>query len=109
MRKSSIYKLSEGTENILDGILPVGKFKEGGLHFFKPNEVSHADEVRHVHEGHYEVFINVQGKGVVEVEGENHSFELGDVILIEPGESHHVKTDPQNPLVNLWMGAEIKQ
>lgn len=107
MRKMKIYGLSEGKTNILDGILPVGSLRQGGLHFFKPGEVAHADEARHVHEDHYEVFINVQGSGTVEVEGEDVDFELGDLILIEPGESHHVRSDDDNPLVNLWMGAEM--
>ena len=109
MRRKSIWKLPQGSENIMDGLLPVGKFIYGGLHIYKPDEVSHADEERHVHSGHYEVFVCAQGKGVVEVEGVEHEFKVGDVVLIEPGESHHVRADPDDPLTNLYVGAEIRR
>ncbi len=108
LRKLSIYGLPRGKGNILDALLPVGIITVGGLHFYKPGERAHAGEARHVHADHYEVFVNVQGKGVVEVEGVDHEFRVGDVILIEPGESHHVRSDEKDPLVNLWMGASIR-
>ena len=107
MRKVVIWGLPRGRENFLDGLLPVGRFRYGGLHLYKPDEISHADEERHVHEGHYEVFVCVQGRGVVEVEGMDHAFGVGDVFLIEPGESHHVRADGKDPLGNLYIGAEI--
>jgi len=106
MRKLSIYGLPQGKANILDALLPIGTVFVGGLHFYKPGERAHASEARHVHADHYEIFVNVQGKGVVEVEGVDYEFRTGDVILIEPGESHHVRSDEVDPLVNLWMGAK---
>ena len=108
MKRTSIWNLPKGSGNFLDGILPVGRFKYGGLHIYEPDEVSHADEERHTHTGHYEVFVCLQGGGVVEVEGVDHSFELGDVILIEPGESHHVRANPLDPVANLYIGTEIR-
>lgn len=84
----------------------MGKFIYGGLHIYEPEEISHADEKRHTHSGHFEVFICLQGRGVVEVEGVDHKFELGDVVLIEPGESHHVRADPKDPVANLYIGTE---
>lgn len=108
MRKTSIYGLKKGENNFLDALLPVGKFIYGGLHIYKPDEVSHEGEERHVHTGHYEVFINIQGRGIIEVEGVDHEFGIGDIFMIEPGESHHVRADPRDPLVNLYIGAEIR-
>lgn len=107
MKKATIWGLPKGKENFLDGLLPVGRFRYGGLHLFKPGEISHGDEERHVHKGHYEVFVCVQGRGVVEVEGVGHDFKLGDVFLIEPGESHHVRSEGEHTLGNLFIGAEM--
>ncbi len=107
MKRYSIFGLPKGSFNVLDGRLPIGRLMYGGLHFYRPDEVSHADEARHVHTDHYEVFVNVQGRGVVEVEGVDHEFNVGDVLLIEPGESHHVRANPEDPCANLWIAAEI--
>jgi mannose-6-phosphate isomerase-like protein (cupin superfamily) len=108
MKRYSIYELERGDINVLDGTLPIGRLLKGGLHFYDPDEVSHASEERHVHDDHYEVFVCVQGRGVVEVEGVDRPFEVGDILLIEPGESHHVRADANDPVVNLWMGAELE-
>jgi mannose-6-phosphate isomerase-like protein (cupin superfamily) len=108
LRKTSIYGLPDSERNLLDSILPVGKVIYGGLHICKPGETAHEDEERHIHEGHYEIFVNVQGRGVVEVEGVDHEFRLGDVVLIEPGESHHVRSDSGDPLVNFYFGARMR-
>ncbi len=59
-----------------------------------------------MHPDHYEVFINVQGRGKLEIEGREYDFNVGDVFLIEPGESHHLTADEEFPVVNLWMGAK---
>jgi mannose-6-phosphate isomerase-like protein (cupin superfamily) len=108
LKRTTIVGLPPADVSILDAILPVGKIIYGGLHICKPGETAHEDEERHVHEGHYEVFVNVQGRGAVEVEGIDHEFGLGDVILIEPGESHHVKSDDGDPLVNFYFGAKMR-
>ncbi len=107
MKKSSIYGLARGRTNIMDELLPVGRIVRGGLHFYQPGEMAHANEERHIHAEHYEIFVNVQGRGTVEVEGVDHPFGPGEVILIEPGESHHVRADSTDPLVNLWLAAEV--
>ncbi|MBU7005032.1 MAG: cupin domain-containing protein [Theionarchaea archaeon] len=107
MKRFSIYELARGEVNVLDGTLPVGRLLKGGLHFYDPGEVSHASEERHVHHDHYEVFVCVQGRGAVEVEGIDRPFEVGDILLIEPGESHHVRSDEMDPLVNFYFGARM--
>jgi quercetin dioxygenase-like cupin family protein len=82
--------------------------RRGGLHFYQPDEVAHAGEERHVHEDHCEVFVNLQGEGWVEVEGTDHEFRTGDIIIIEPGESHHVRAGPEDPVVNLWIAVDFR-
>jgi quercetin dioxygenase-like cupin family protein len=74
---------------------------------YGPHEVSHAAEGRHVHEDHYKVFIGLQGKGRLEIEGQHYPFTVGDVYLIESGESHHVIADEKDPIVLLWLGASL--
>jgi len=109
VKKTSLYELkSKGRLNFLDATFDIGPLLRGGLHFYKPGEKSHAKEERHVHPDHYEVFVNVQGMGILEIEGREYDFNVGDVFLIEPGESHHLTADKESPVVNLWMGAEKK-
>ena len=31
---------------------------------------------------------------------------MGDIVLIEPGEEHHLLADEEDPIVNLWLHAE---
>jgi quercetin dioxygenase-like cupin family protein len=106
MKRSSIYSLGkDGKFNFLDGTFAIGPIFTGGLHFYEPGEVSHAGEERHVHEDHYEIFIGLQGKGRLEIEGQGYQFGIGDIFLVEPGESHHVVADSEEPIVLLWIGA----
>ena len=74
---------------------------------FEPGERSHAEEKRHVHFDHCEVFVNLQGKGTLEIEGKNYAFDFGDVFLIERGESHHLTADEEDPVFVLWMTGKI--
>ncbi|MGQ9513876.1 MAG: cupin domain-containing protein [Thermoproteota archaeon] len=106
MKKSSIYGLREaGRSNFLDGVFKIGPLFTGGLHFYTPGEISHSEEERHIHEDHDEIFIGLQGKGTLEVEGKSYPINIGDIYLIEPGESHHVMADEMDPILLLWIGA----
>ncbi|MBO3804303.1 MAG: cupin domain-containing protein [Candidatus Brockarchaeota archaeon] len=106
VKRASIYGIVKaGRTNFLDGTFDVGPLFEGGVHFYEPGEVSHAGEERHVHEDHYEIFVGLQGKGKIEVEGESYPFGVGDVYLVEPGESHHVTADKEDPVALVWLGA----
>lgn len=48
-----------------------------------------------------EVFIFLAGKGVVEVDGKDVPAAAGDIVIIEPGEDHHVRADEH--CINLWL------
>ena len=60
-------------------------------------------EARHVHTVP-EIFCIVQGAGTVEIDGAAAGrFSAGDLLLIEPGEDHHLISDGAVPLVFTWM------
>ena len=37
------------------------------------------------------------------VDGVEHPFEAGDIVVIEPGEEHHIVADEEDPIVNIWL------
>lgn len=51
-----------------------------------------------------EVFCIYQGRGVVEINGEEVTpFGPGEVVVMEPGEDHHLISRGDGPLVFTWM------
>ena len=40
------------------------------------------------------------------MEGEVHDAKTGDVIIIEPGENHHMGSSEEDPLVIVWLHIE---
>ncbi|WP_198347873.1 cupin domain-containing protein [Plantactinospora sp. KBS50] len=51
-----------------------------------------------------EVFCIFQGSGTIEINGARADrFTAGDVLLIEPGEDHHLISEGDEPLVFSWM------
>ncbi|MEI7832373.1 MAG: cupin domain-containing protein [bacterium] len=80
----------------------------GGIYCFKPGETAHP-EPRHVHEDADEVFIFIQGKGVVPIDGVEHLVETGDVVIVEAGEDHHTRSSVDFPLVAAWYMLEAKK
>ncbi len=72
----------------------------GGLYVFKPGETAHP-EARHVHEVD-EVFIFVQGRGVIPIDGVDYPIQTGDVVIVEAGEDHHTRSSVEDPLVAAW-------
>ena len=49
-----------------------------------------------------EVFIFIQGKGVLPIDGVEHPVKTGDVIIVEAGEDHHTRSSVDDPLVAAW-------
>ena len=47
----------------------------------------------------------MQGRGQIEIDGKLEPIQAGDVLVIEPGEEHHIIGDPQYPIVNCWFHA----
>ena len=79
----------------------------GGVHVYKPMEESHKGE-HHVHD-HPEVFIGIRGRATMIVNGKEHEFKGGDIIVIEPGEEHHVMADKENPITLVWLDVRKKE
>jgi quercetin dioxygenase-like cupin family protein len=77
-----------------------GKVTRGGVYVFKPGENSHP-EARHTHDV-TEVFIIVQGSGVLPIDGVAYPVKTGDVWLVEPGEDHHLTSSQDDPMVAVW-------
>jgi quercetin dioxygenase-like cupin family protein len=89
-----------------DGILLPGilgreaRITGGGVYVFAPGETAHP-EPEHVHEVD-EVFVFVQGRGVIPIDGVDHPVEAGDVVVVAAGEDHHTRSSLDAPLVAAW-------
>lgn len=107
MKRMTIKDLQVTEGQLFEGILPGEKLYMGGLSFTEPGEISHADENpegTHIHDD-CELFLIVQGRAVVQVNGVTESIKTGDMILVEPGEDHHIISDEKDPAVVLWCHA----
>ncbi|GIO92409.1 cupin domain-containing protein [Paenibacillus lactis] len=95
--------------HILGDLLPGDYLCAGGLAFTKPGERSHTNDGPggldiHTHPDR-EAFIIIQGYGIMEVDGVEHVVTTGDVLIIEAGEDHHLRSSEDDPLVTLWCHA----
>lgn len=110
MLKLSLNDLqTEGKEHFLGSLLPGKYLYSGGLTFAAPGERSHTNDGPggrdyHVHADR-EAFIILQGSGVMVVDGIRHEVRTGDIIIIEPGEDHHLCSSMEEPIVALWCHA----
>lgn len=85
---------------LMPDLLPGKKIARGGLYLFKPGETAHP-EARHVHDTD-EVFIFVQGKGVLPIDGVEYPVGAGDFVIVKAGEDHHTRSSVEEPLVACW-------
>ena len=108
MKRMRISELPDSRGgHFLSGVVPGEFLRTGGLSFKPPRFRTHDHDGPggtdlHVHDGH-EVFLILQGRAVMEVDGERHALESGDVMIIEPGEDHHLVADGEDPCVNVWL------
>ena len=65
--------------------------------------MSGAGEARHVH-AEEEIFVILQGKARVRLDDRVEHLTAGDLVVIEPGENHHLEADEQDPCINLHIG-----
>jgi mannose-6-phosphate isomerase-like protein (cupin superfamily) len=98
------YKLSDlgsaGPEHVASSLVP-GKYIARGALSFHPIGWRTHPEGEHVHDD-AEVFVIMQGQGIIEIDGRREPLYAGEVLVMEPGEDHHIVGDPDHPIVNLW-------
>ena len=110
MKRMRITDLPDNASgHFLSGVVPGDYLCMGGLSFKPPGFRTHDHDGPggadlHVHDG-CEVFLILQGRAVMEVDGESHPLQTGDVMIIEPGEDHHLIADEQDPCINVWLEA----
>ena len=94
---------SKDTGHVASHLVPGRYIDHGGLSFHPVGWRTH-DEGKHIHPTH-EVFVIMQGQGEIEIDGRREPVHAGEVLVIEPGEDHHLIGDPEHPIVNLWFHA----
>lgn len=100
MKKLSLKEIRPNGSLFMPDILGKAKIVEGAIHFFKPGETAHTEAV-HKHDVD-EIFIFLQGKGVIPIDGVDYPVVAGDVFLVEAGEDHHTRSSVEEPLVAAW-------
>ena len=100
MKKMTLHDLTYTDSRLLPANLGDKRVAHGGLYIFKPGEIAHP-EPRHVHDVE-EVFIFVQGRGVLPIDGVEYPVKTGDVVIVEAGEDHHTRSSQDDPLVATW-------
>ena len=107
LRLNQLPDVREG--HFLRGLIPGKYLCEGSLSYKPPGLRTHTNDGpggrdRHVHDDR-EVFIILQGKAMMELNGQMHPMVTGDVFIVEPGENHHLISDAVDPCINLWLHA----
>jgi mannose-6-phosphate isomerase-like protein (cupin superfamily) len=100
MKKLTLSDLKYTDARLLPEALGDKTIDHGGVYVFKPGETAHP-EARHVHDTE-EIFIFIQGKGVIPIDGVDYPVQTGDVVIVEAGEDHHTRSSEDDPLVAAW-------
>ena len=100
MIKTTLSELEFSDSRLLPEALGDKRITGGGLYVFKPGETAHP-EPRHVHDVD-EVFLIIQGRGVLPIDGVDYPIKTGDVVIVEAGEDHHTRSSEDDPLVTAW-------
>lgn len=99
MKRFTLSQFPDGEPRLPDCLLRSRRITGGGIYCFRPGECAHPEP--HCHDTD-EVFIVLQGKGVMPVDGRQHPMAQGDVIIIEAGEDHHTTSSVDAPLMVSW-------
>jgi mannose-6-phosphate isomerase-like protein (cupin superfamily) len=106
MRKLTVADLPDGGTPATLAALGAGwgPVIRGGIsRYDDPGHRTHAESNPHTHDVP-EIFTIVQGSGYLESEGASVArFQAGDLLIIPPGEDHHLVSDGDVPLVFTWM------
>ncbi|MBT3272046.1 MAG: cupin domain-containing protein [Spirochaetales bacterium] len=100
MKRLSILDLKPDGNRLIPEALGSAGITGGGVYVFKPGETAHP-EAQHVHDVD-EVFIFIQGIGILPIDGTDYPVQAGDVVIVEAGEDHHTRSSEEHPLVAAW-------
>ncbi|MCU0519945.1 MAG: cupin domain-containing protein [Anaerolineae bacterium] len=100
MKRMRVTDLVPGTSRLIPAEFGEATISHGGVYVFKPGETAHPEAV-HIHDT-AEVFIFVQGQGILPIDGVDYPVETGDVVIVEAGEDHHTRSSVEDPLVAAW-------
>lgn len=106
---SELTKKDHAAGHFLGDLLPGAYLTSGGLSFAGRGDRSHTNDGPdgkdyHVHRDR-EAFIILQGTGTMEIDGQHHPVASGDIIIVEPGEDHHLCSSEEDPIVTVWCHA----
>lgn len=94
-------------QHFLHRLLSGARLYTGGVSFHPPNRITHDAERPHV-ERDEEAFCLLQGHGWIEINGVREPVRGGDILVIAPGEDHHLISSDDDPLINLWLHADAQ-
>lgn len=100
MKRLRIEDVRGNESRLLPEHLGDAAISHGGVYVFKPGETAHPEAV-HVHDT-AEVFIFIQGTGVIPIDGVDYPVKTGDIVIVEAGEDHHTRSSVEDPLVSAW-------
>ncbi len=100
MKRLTVSDLNSDGHRLLPELLGGAKITGGGVYVFKPGETAHP-EARHVHAVD-ELFIFLQGAGIIPIDGVDYPVQAGDVVIVAAGEDHHTRSSVDDPLVAAW-------
>lgn len=108
LRLNQLPDVREG--HFMRGLIPGQYINRGAMSYKAPGVRTHTHDGPegrdyHVHEDDVEVFVLLQGKAQMELNGEMHPMVTGDLFIVEPGEEHHLISDREDPCINLWFHA----
>ena len=83
MRELTIWDLKSRGSRLLPDVLGDARITGGGVHVHSVDEV----------------FIFLQGSGVVPFDGRNYAVRSGNVVMVATGEDHHTRSSVDDPLV----------
>ena len=100
MKFLKLNEVAFTSSRLLPDLVGEAVIDHGGVYVFEPGETAHP-EARHIHDTD-EVFVFVQGRGVIPIDGTEYPVETGDVVVVEAGEDHHTRSSEEDPLVAVW-------
>lgn len=100
MKRMRVEDLAPSDSRLMPADLGDSTISHGGIYVFEPGETAHPEAV-HVHDT-AEVFVFIQGQGVIPIDGVDYPVKTGDVVIVEAGEDHHTRSSVDDPLVSAW-------